>query len=288
MDQETKKELKHTGMIGAIGLGTGILSAKIGHMVPKIGKSVMAAGAVSGALGLAGDYGAVKAMKHSDKMTKTASDNKYLEKIAVEQQKFKGKGVSDKQLASSNTLTHYISGMTGIPYVSTGIKAVTHLSHGRDAAGAVREEVRGSLTSNAKGIGYGVGAGAALAGAGALVGKLAGNHRVAKAGANVVGKVGSWVSEQASKKMPFPRMSPKRVLDEIAGKHPEAVKKVLSHKHLGVLGGAAMGGAAGLVAGSVVGGVKGQYDGRLTSIRNQINEGRLLNVKNTEQKKENK
>lgn len=81
MDTSTKDELLHTGTIGAVGLGTGMLSAKIGHAIPKIGKSVLAAGALSGGLGLIGDYGAVKLNKKLS-MKKQASDNKYLEKIA--------------------------------------------------------------------------------------------------------------------------------------------------------------------------------------------------------------
>lgn len=81
MDTQTKDELLHTGTIGAVGLGTGMLSAKIGHAIPKIGKSVLAAGALSGGLGLIGDYGAVKLNKKLT-MKKQASDNKYLEKIA--------------------------------------------------------------------------------------------------------------------------------------------------------------------------------------------------------------
>lgn len=83
MNDENKKELIHTGTIGAVGLGTGLLAAKIGHMFPnKIGRSVMAAGAVSGALGLAGDYGAVKLMKKTDQHLSKSASNKYLQKIA--------------------------------------------------------------------------------------------------------------------------------------------------------------------------------------------------------------
>ncbi len=90
MDLETKKELAHTGVIGAIGFGTSALAGKIAgsRLVPakyrSEAKSVKALGAIGGSLGLIGDYGAVKLNKKVDKqMNKFAStNNRYLEKIA--------------------------------------------------------------------------------------------------------------------------------------------------------------------------------------------------------------
>jgi len=278
LDQETKRELIHTGTIGAIGVGTGILSAKIGHMIPKIGKSVLAAGAVSGALGLAGDYGAVKAMKHMDNknMTKSAS-NKYLEKIAssykVQHFKDHGAPTTDKGLAGRNTALHFATKLTP-RNLGIALKASNHMVGGRSLRGAAREEVRGKATEIGKSVGYGLTAAAGGAVIGAIAGKLAGNMRVAKFGANMVGRAG----DALGKARKIPGLNGKNLLDRVAHEFPEQTKKILSHKYVGVIGGAAMGAAAGLVPGSMVGSVKGQYDGRLTSIRNQIQDGSLKNV----------
>lgn len=64
MENETKKELANSALIGAVGVGTGFLAHKIGGKLGKpFADSAVKMGLLSGGLGLAGDYAAVKANK---------------------------------------------------------------------------------------------------------------------------------------------------------------------------------------------------------------------------------
>lgn len=78
----TKSDLLHTSTIAAAGTGMGVLAAKAGKML-KLTNHAGKMGALIGGAGLAGDYAAVKANNFLDsKMHKSASENRYLEKIA--------------------------------------------------------------------------------------------------------------------------------------------------------------------------------------------------------------
>lgn len=303
---DNRNELRDTAVIGAVGTGSSLLT---NHIQDKLGlnglkakppiqlgasssmfknplkamRSALASpgfrraakiGAIGGAIGLAGDYAAVKI---NNKMhTKQSSDNIYLEKISSW---YVPTPETDKGLALQNTVIDV--GTTLMP-VSRLIKGVSPIvvggSQGRDFRGIVNEEVRAGLTSTGKGLGYGLGGAATLGLAGAGIGKLLGNARMAKYTANIVGKVGSMIH---NKVYTGPKITPKGLLDTIAGYAPDKVKAILEHKNLGAISGAAFGAGAGLVSGGVVGSVKGNYDGRLASIRNQINAGTLQGVENT-------
>lgn len=206
--------------------------------------------------------------------------NKYLEKIAtVQNYRNYGRPVTDKQLAAGATsgrlLGKVISLSKAIPAgVPTVARVVGHVASGRSVQGIAREEIRGKATGIAKSFGYGLTAAAAGAGIGAIAGKFAGNRRVAKFGANVIGKATEAMGHNG-----------RMFLDRVAKADPEKVKRILSHPHLGIRGGSVIGAGAGLAVGGVVGEHKGQYDGRLASIRNQIRDGSLKGVILTENKK---
>jgi hypothetical protein len=59
----SRKEILDTGVIGAVGAGTGLLGTKILKRSPKISASNLKTTALMGGLGLAGDYLAVKVNK---------------------------------------------------------------------------------------------------------------------------------------------------------------------------------------------------------------------------------
>jgi hypothetical protein len=330
--EDTKKELRDTGVIGAVGVGSNLVSDHIqtriglnGVRPPKaaaapiaerlggflknpastIGKTVGSAGfkrglkvgAIGGGISLLGDYAAIKINKALEK--KAEDDNKYLEKISKDVQKYNHytkRPVKDTEVALTNTKVKYLSGaigrMTPGPvgkHLQSTAMVINHELAGRDLAGIVREETRASATSAAKSTGYGL-AGAGMAGLiGAGVGKVVGNRGMAKFVANNGARLASKVINRAYRAgKPIPGMShttPGNLLDSIAGHFPKQTKAVLGNKNFGAYAGAATGALGGLVAGGAVGAVKGDYDGRLKSIRNQINDGRLANVINTQKKK---
>ncbi|MNK09998.1 hypothetical protein D3C87_280080 [compost metagenome] len=63
VDSDHMKEIRETGVIGAVGAGTGLLGTKILSKVPRVAKSNAKTLALMGGLGLAGDYAAVKINK---------------------------------------------------------------------------------------------------------------------------------------------------------------------------------------------------------------------------------
>jgi len=69
LSPETKKELAQTGVIGAVGSVTSVLTNKIVHPNAPKG-SGWKAGLIGGGLGLAGDYAAVKLNRHLEKKIK--------------------------------------------------------------------------------------------------------------------------------------------------------------------------------------------------------------------------
>lgn len=160
----------------------------------------------------------------SPPVEKKASQNIYIEKIAVEVQHYKNH-TTDKKLAKRNTALNLAGGMVLGP-LGGPVNAVDHYTNGRDTTGALREFGRGSITS----VGH------------TIVGAAAGGSL----GAGVGAGIGALVRGRAGAKM-----------------------------------GATIGSGIGGIGAAIAGGIHGQYTGRLKSIRNQIDEGRLKNVTKT-------
>jgi hypothetical protein len=313
--EDTKKELRDTGVIGAVGVGSNLISdhiqTKIGlngarplkapavpiaerlggflkNPVSTIGKTVRSSGfkrglkvgAIGGGVSLLGDYAAIKINKALEK--KAEDGNKYLEKIASNVQEYKIKGIKDTRLAKINTAADYAS--TFLPgATSSAARYVAHGAAGRDLKGAFNEETRATSTALAKGTGYGLAAGTLGAYAGKLIGKKLGNERVGRFIANKGAQAAAFAYNAS--KPGAQRVKPGQLLNVIAQHDPKGVHKFFSNPNLGADGGAMVGALGGVAVGGAIGAVKGNYDGRLKSIRNQINDGRLANVINTQKKK---
>jgi hypothetical protein len=314
--EDTKKELRDTGVIGALGVGSNLISDHIQNRMglngvrppkapvapiaerlggflknpgPSVGNALrspglkrgLKVGAIGGGISLLGDYAAIKINKALEK--KAMDNNKYLEKIAGNVQEYRVKGIKDTRLAKINTATDYASMFLPGMGTSSAARYVAHGAAGRDLKGAFNEETRASATALAKGTGYGL-AGAGLGAlAGKVIGKKLGNERVGKFIANKGAQAASFAYNAG--KPAAQRVKPHQLLNVIAQHDSEGVRKFFSNPHLGAHGGAMVGAVGGLAVGGTVGAVKGNYDGRLKSIRNQINDGRLANVINTQKKK---
>jgi hypothetical protein len=91
------RDLLNTGVIGSVGFGVGGATAALAH---KLKLKPMHAGILGGAVGLVGDYGAVKVNNminnHLDK--KASEMNKYLEKIAKIEINPDNKGLLHKKM----------------------------------------------------------------------------------------------------------------------------------------------------------------------------------------------
>jgi hypothetical protein len=312
--EDTKKELRETGVIGALGVGSNLISDHIqnrmglnGKRPPKapaapiaerlggflknpgsaVGNALkspgfkrgLKVGAIGGGISLLGDYAAIKINKA---LEKKAMDNRYLEKIASNVQEYRIKGIKDTRLAKINTATDYASMfLPGI--AAPAARYAAHGAAGRDLRGAFNEETRATSTAIAKSTGYGL-AGAGLGAlAGKAIGKKLGNERVGKFIANKGAQAAAFVYNAG--KPGAHKIKPNHLLDAIAHAAPEKTRAFFSNPKLGEHGGAMVGAVGGLAVGGTVGAVKGNYDGRLKSIRNQINDGRLANVINTQKKK---
>lgn len=131
------KDVAHTGTIGAMGFGTSYLASRLVNGAEHSGNKKAAL--VGGALGLAGDYAAVKLNKHIDKGMDKLASNRFLEKIA------------------KNEVSHHTSGMPGSKAV-LDVDSSGHVNHVHNQGSPVFEAADKAkhMNPNVKKVGFGL------------------------------------------------------------------------------------------------------------------------------------